>query len=103
MWAALAAPHQPPSLIGAAFRFLSVYVRGTLRTDSTTAEAGKTAYNALRWLSTRGKTGPRSEVAAAAVAVWPRQRATGRRCSGYARPTATTSRLANRHAISNSI
>lgn len=32
------------------------------------AEAGKMAYYALRWLSTRGETGPWREVAAATVA-----------------------------------
>jgi hypothetical protein len=47
--------------IGAAvpgFRFLSVSTSGTLQTDFTTAEAGQTACYALRWLSTRGQTGP---------------------------------------------
>lgn len=68
VWVAIAAPHDPPPLIGAAFRFLSVNPRGTLQTDFTTAEAGKTAYYALRWLSTRGETGPWSEIAAATVA-----------------------------------
>lgn len=42
--------------------------RGTLQTNFTTAEAGKTAYYALRWLSTRAETGPWSEIAAATVA-----------------------------------
>ncbi|MBL8880715.1 MAG: hypothetical protein JNG88_16500 [Phycisphaerales bacterium] len=42
--------------------------RGTLQTDCTTSEAGKTAYYALHWLSTRGETEPWSEIAAATVA-----------------------------------
>ncbi|MFO0837221.1 MAG: hypothetical protein U1D55_01750 [Phycisphaerae bacterium] len=50
------------------FRFLSVSTSGTLQTDFTTAEAGKTAYYALRWLNTRGETGPWSEIAAPTVA-----------------------------------
>ncbi|QOJ15579.1 MAG: hypothetical protein HRU75_13430 [Planctomycetia bacterium] len=75
VWVALAAPHDPPPLLtfageipAGAFRFLSVNARGTLQADFTTAEAGQTAYYALRWLSTRGETGPWSEVAAATVA-----------------------------------
>jgi hypothetical protein len=50
------------------FRFLSISTSGTLQADFTTAEAGQTAYYALRWLSTRGETGPWSEVASATVA-----------------------------------
>ncbi|MFO0836885.1 MAG: hypothetical protein U1D55_00035 [Phycisphaerae bacterium] len=45
-----------------------VGARPRLQTDFTTAEAGQTAYCALRWLSTRGETGPWSEIAAATVA-----------------------------------
>lgn len=51
-----------------AFRFLSSGASGTLQTDFATSDAGQTAYYALRWLSTRGETGPWSEVAAATVA-----------------------------------
>ncbi|MBK8913114.1 MAG: hypothetical protein IPM64_00690 [Phycisphaerales bacterium] len=89
VWVALAAAHDPPPLLRfagvassefrvtsseengeptPAFRFLAVSTDGTLQTDFTTAEAGQTAYYALRWLSTRGETGPWSEVAAATVA-----------------------------------
>jgi hypothetical protein len=68
VWVALAAPSDPPPALGAAYRFLAVNSRGTLQTDFSTAEAGQTAYYALRWLSTRGETGPWSEVAAATVA-----------------------------------
>jgi len=68
VWVALAAPHDPPPLLGDAFRFLSVNARGMLQADFSTAEAGQTAYYALRWLSTRGETGPWSEIAAATVA-----------------------------------
>ena len=42
--------------------------RGNLQTDFPSAEAGKTAYYALRWVSTRGEKGPWSEVCAATVA-----------------------------------
>ena len=41
---------------------------GTLHTNFQSADAGKTAYYALRWVSTRGEQGPWSEVAAATVA-----------------------------------
>jgi len=41
---------------------------GNLQTDFPSAEAGKTAYYALRWMSTRGEKGPWSEVASATVA-----------------------------------
>ena len=50
------------------YKFLSVSSRGNLQTDFPSAEAGKTAYYALRWVSTRGEKGPWSEVAAATVA-----------------------------------
>ncbi|MFO0840624.1 MAG: hypothetical protein U1D55_19110 [Phycisphaerae bacterium] len=58
----------PAKTRSGAFRFLSVNARGTLQTDFTTAETGQTAYYALRWLSTRGETGPWSEIAAATLA-----------------------------------
>jgi hypothetical protein len=89
VWVAIAAPHDPPPVLRFAgeqgsgfggqgsgsdgagdsgFRFLSISTSGTMQTDFSTAEAGRTAYYALRWLSTRGETGPWSEVAAATVA-----------------------------------
>lgn len=75
MWVALAAPHDPPPVLAfagenpaGAYRFLAVNSRGTMQTDFSTAEAGQTAYYALRLLSTRGETGPWSEIAAATVA-----------------------------------
>ncbi|MFN0136358.1 MAG: hypothetical protein ACKVS9_09620 [Phycisphaerae bacterium] len=51
-----------------ALSFLTMATKPAFRTDYTTAEAGRTAYYALRWLSTRGETGPWSEIAAATVA-----------------------------------
>ena len=75
VWLALTPPHEPapplPSSGGSSrdsYRFLSVSSRGNLQTDFPSAEAGKTAYYALRWVSTRGEKGPWSEVAAATVA-----------------------------------
>ncbi|MBL8880052.1 MAG: hypothetical protein JNG88_13105, partial [Phycisphaerales bacterium] len=65
LWVAWASSPAESALPG--FRFLSVSTSGTLQTDFSTAEAGKTAYYALRWLSTRGETGPWSEIAAATV------------------------------------
>jgi hypothetical protein len=49
-------------------RFLPINISGTLPTDFSTAQAGPTAYYALRSLGTRGETGPWSEIAAATVA-----------------------------------
>ena len=51
-----------------AYKFLSVSSRGNLQTDFPSADAGKTAYYALRWVSTHGEKGPWSDVAAATVA-----------------------------------
>jgi len=75
VWLALTATGQPapplnsPSAGGSeSYRFLSVSSRGNLQTDFTSSDAGKTAYYALRWVSTRGEKGPWSEVAAATVA-----------------------------------
>jgi hypothetical protein len=75
VWLALTPPHEPaPPLnpptpgAGGLYKFLSVSSRGNLQTDFPSAEAGKTAYYALRWVSTRGEKGPWSEVAAATVA-----------------------------------
>jgi len=51
-----------------AYNFLSVSSRGDLRAEFPSAQAGKTAYYALRWVSTRGEKGPWSEVCAAMVA-----------------------------------
>lgn len=61
-------PCQPPPPLGDSYKFLSVSSHGALQTDFLSAEAGKTAYYALRWVSTRGEKGPWSEVAAATVA-----------------------------------
>ncbi|MGE0481372.1 MAG: hypothetical protein AB7Q17_12965 [Phycisphaerae bacterium] len=75
VWVALAAPGEPPPVLAfagenpaGAIQFLAVNSRGTLQADFSTVEAGRTAYYALRWLSTRGETGPWSEIAAATVA-----------------------------------
>ena len=64
-----APPLNSPGQSGSdSYKFLSVSLRGNLQTDFPSAEAGKTAYYALRWVSTRGEKGPWSEVAAATVA-----------------------------------
>src|SRR5436190_1457406 len=50
---------------------IGITVRDTSKTPAptpTSAHAGKTAYYALRWVSTRGEKGPWSEVCAATVA-----------------------------------
>ena len=53
---------------GDSYRFLSVSSRGNLQADFASEDAGKTAYYALRWVSTRGDKGPWSEPCAATVA-----------------------------------
>lgn len=68
VWVALAAPQDAPPQLGEAFRFLALSSRGMMQADFSTAEVGKTAYYALRWISTRGETGPWSEIATATVA-----------------------------------
>jgi hypothetical protein len=68
VWLALTPTGQPAPPLGDSYKFLSVSSRGNLQTDFPSAEAGKTAYYALRWVSTRGEKGPWSEVAAATVA-----------------------------------
>ena len=75
VWLALTPPHEPAPPLNSpgqggsdSYKFLSVSSRGNLQTDFPSAEAGKTAYYALRWVSTRGEKGPWSEVAAATVA-----------------------------------
>lgn len=75
MWLALAEPNEaaPPLNSGAlggadSYTFLSLSSRGVLQADFPSADAGKTAYYALRWVSTRGDKGPWSEVCAATVA-----------------------------------
>ncbi|MFO0858381.1 MAG: hypothetical protein U0640_13615 [Phycisphaerales bacterium] len=75
VWLALTPTGQPAPPLNSpgqggsdSYKFLSVSSRGNLQTDFPSAEAGKTAYYALRWVSTRGEKGPWSEVAAATVA-----------------------------------
>jgi hypothetical protein len=75
VWLALADPHEPapplpsPGTGGRdSYKFVALSSRGALRADFTTADAGKTAHYALRWVSTRGEKGPWSEIAAATVA-----------------------------------
>ena len=67
VWLALTATGQPAPPLGDGYKFLSVSSRGNLQTDFPSADAGKTAYYSLRWVSTRGEKGPWSEVAAATV------------------------------------
>ncbi|MFN0132245.1 MAG: hypothetical protein ACKVW3_06905 [Phycisphaerales bacterium] len=75
VWLALTPTGQPaPPLPSSgwnsrdSYKFLSVSSRGNLQTDFPSAEAGKTAYYALRWVSTHGEKGPWLEVCAATVA-----------------------------------
>lgn len=68
VWLALAGPNSPAPPPGDSYEFLSLSSRGNLRTGFTSADAGKTAYYALRWVSTRGEKGPWSEVTTATVA-----------------------------------
>ena len=75
VWLALADAHAPPPPLNtdprdgdAGYRFLALSSRGNLQADFTSADKGKTAYYALRWVSTRGEKGPWSEVCAATVA-----------------------------------
>ncbi|MFA6043731.1 MAG: hypothetical protein WC718_01995 [Phycisphaerales bacterium] len=75
VWLALADAHDPepplntdPRSGEAGYRFLALSSRGNLKADFTAQDKGKTAYYALRWVSTRGEKGPWSEVAAATVA-----------------------------------
>jgi hypothetical protein len=68
VWLALAPTGQPAPMLGDSYKFLSVSSRGNLQADFTSEDAGKTAYYALRWVSTRGEKGPWSEVAAATIA-----------------------------------
>lgn len=68
VWLALTPTGEPAPPPGDSYRFLSVSSRGNLQTDFPSAEAGKTAYYALRWVSTRGEKGPWSEVTSATVA-----------------------------------
>ena len=56
----------PP--LGDSYKFLAASPRGNLRATFTSADAGKTAYYALRWVSTRGDKGPWSEPATATIA-----------------------------------
>lgn len=82
VWLALADPNAPAPPLnnpsaqsggpgrggGDFYKFLSLSSRGRLQAGFTSTDAGKTAYYALRWVSTRGDKGPWSEVAAATVA-----------------------------------
>lgn len=68
VWLALTPTGQPAPPLGDSYRFLSVSSRGNLQADFTSEDAGKTAYYALRWVSTRGDKGPWSEVTSATVA-----------------------------------
>lgn len=75
VWLALADADAPPPPLttdprdgAAGYRFLALSSRGNLKSDFTSADTGKTAYYALRWVSTRGEKGPWSEVTSATVA-----------------------------------
>ncbi len=68
VWLALTPTGQPAPALGDSYKFLSVSSRGNLQADFASEDAGKTAYYALRWVSTRGEKGPWSEVTSATVA-----------------------------------
>ncbi len=75
VWLAMADPNPPVlplNALGAGgdgpYRFLSLSSRGNLQADFTSADAGRTAYYALRWVSTCGEKWPWSEVTSATVA-----------------------------------
>ena len=75
VWLALVGADDPPPPLNtdsregqAGYRFLAQSSRGNLQADFTSQDQGKTAYYALRWVSTRGEKGPWSEVATATVA-----------------------------------
>ncbi|GJQ31152.1 MAG: hypothetical protein HBSAPP03_30360 [Phycisphaerae bacterium] len=75
VWLALADADAPPPPLNtdprdgaAGYRFLAISSRGNLKTDFTSEDRGRTAYYALRWVSTRGDKGPWSEVTSATVA-----------------------------------
>jgi hypothetical protein len=57
VWLALTPTGQPAPPLGDSYKFLSVSSRGNLQTDFPSAGAGKTAYYALRWVSTCGERG----------------------------------------------
>ncbi|MBX9735579.1 MAG: hypothetical protein K2X32_01520 [Phycisphaerales bacterium] len=75
VWLALASPDAPPPPLNteprhgqSGYRFIAQNARGTLQHTFASEDKGKTAYYALRWISTRGDKGPWSEVATATVA-----------------------------------
>jgi hypothetical protein len=75
VWLALADPNTPAPPLPSpdtssrdSYKFLSLSSRGSLHADFPSADAGKTAYYALPWVSTRGEKGPWSEVTSATVA-----------------------------------
>ncbi|MDP1661048.1 MAG: hypothetical protein Q8L55_03955 [Phycisphaerales bacterium] len=68
VWFALTTPGLPAPQDPAAYRFLALTTKTTLRTDFKPAEGGKTASYMLRWVNTRGEVGPWSEVATGTVA-----------------------------------
>jgi hypothetical protein len=68
VWLAIGDANTPAPSLGDSYKFLSLSSRGNLNAAFTAADTGKTAYDALRWVSTRGEKGPWSEVAAATVA-----------------------------------
>jgi hypothetical protein len=68
VWLAIGDANTPAPPLGDSYKFLSLSSRGNLNAAFTAADAGKTAYYALRWVNTRGEKGPWSEVTTATVA-----------------------------------
>jgi len=75
VWLALAEPNSlappPPDTSASgrdAYKFISLSSRGNLSATFASQDAGKTAFCALHWVSTRGQKVPWSEPAAATVA-----------------------------------
>lgn len=75
VWLALAGADEPAPPLNtdprdgqSGYRSLAQSSRSNLQADFTSQDKGKIAYNALRWVSTRGEKGPWSEAAAATVA-----------------------------------
>ena len=74
VWVKVAAPGDPPPsdptsrLAGPGeLKFLLLSTRTPAVAEFTGPDGGKTAHYMLRWLSTRGETGPWSETASATI------------------------------------
>lgn len=68
VWLALVDINQLPPPLGEAYRFVQLTSRPEALAEFVSADAGKTACYALRWVTATGARGPWSEVATATVA-----------------------------------